>query len=125
MSPGPRAAFAGASLFLALVGAALGQASAVTAPAGPQTSDDAASYVRFVQEPAATCVARNGMQILVQNAHPSRKLRVWLDRFHMGVGTGDRSRSDLLPGGEPEPLGCSRSLSGPQDWRLVRAAFID
>lgn len=86
---------------------------------------EAAAYLQFVEEPAAQCVARNGMQILVRNTHPTRRLRVWLDRIHMGVGTGDRSRTDLAPGAEPEPLGCSRSLSGPQEWRLARAQFID
>jgi hypothetical protein len=43
----------------------------------------------------------------------------------MGIGTGDRSRSDLKPGAEPEPLGGSRSLTGAQEWRLVRANFLD
>jgi hypothetical protein len=86
---------------------------------------DAAQYVQFSQEPTATCVARNGQQILVKNSHPTRKLRVWLDRMHMGVGTGDRSRSDLAPGGEPEPLGCSRNLNGIQEWRVARVVFID
>jgi hypothetical protein len=90
-----------------------------------RAEDDAARYVQFVEEPAATCVQRNGMQILVRNSHPTRRLRVWLDRIHMGVGTGDRSRSDLLPGAELEPLGCSRSLSGPQEWRIARVMFID
>lgn len=90
-----------------------------------RAGEDPAQYVQFVQEHAATCVARNGVQILVKSSHPTRKLRVWLDRIHMGVGTGDRSRSDLAPGGEPEPLGCSRSLSGPQEWRLARVVFVD
>jgi hypothetical protein len=97
----------------------------VSLSAAAQAEGDAASFVRFVQEPTANCVMRNGALILVQNAHPSRKLRVWLDRMHMGVGTGDRSRSDLAPGAEPEALGCSRNLNGPQEWRLVRAVFID
>ncbi|WP_280154743.1 hypothetical protein [Piscinibacter sp. XHJ-5] len=88
-------------------------------------ADDPSTFVRFVEEPTSTCVSRDGVQILVRNAHPSRTLRVWLDRYHMGVGTGDRSRSDLKPGAEPEPLGCSRSLTGPQEWRLVRATFVD
>ena len=87
--------------------------------------DDAAASVAFTQDFAGLCVARNGVQILVRNTHPTRRVRVWLDRIHMGVGTGDRSRSDLAPGAEPEPLGCSRSLSGPQEWRVVRAVFID
>lgn len=88
-------------------------------------ADEPSAFVRFVQEPTSTCVSREGVQILVQNVHPSRTLRVWLDRYHMGVGTGDRSRSDLKPGAAPEPLGCSRSLTGPQEWRLVRATFVD
>ena len=87
--------------------------------------DDAAAYVQFVEEPAGNCVARNGLQILVKNTHPTRHLRVWLDRFYMGVGTGDRSRSELAPGAEPEVLGCSRNLNGPQEWRVARAIFID
>jgi len=90
-----------------------------------RADDDATQYVQFILEPTATCVTRNGQQILVKNAHPTRKLRVWLDRIYMGVGTGDRSHSDLAPGGEPEPLGCSRTLNAPQEWRVVRAAFID
>lgn len=88
-------------------------------------ADDPATFVRFSEEPTAGCVSRSGVQIQVANAHPTRTLRVWLDRYHMGVGTGDRSRSDLKPGAAPEPLGCSRSLTGPQEWRLVRAAFVD
>lgn len=88
-------------------------------------ADDAAAFVAFVEEPGATCVARSGMQVLVRNTHPTRTLRVWLDRFHMGVGTGDRSRSELKPGAEPEPLGCSRSQTGAQEWRVVRAQFVD
>lgn len=94
--------------------------------AGPARGDEnPADFVRFVEEPSATCVARSGMQVLVKSVHPTRRLRVWLDRFHMGVGTGDRSRSELAPGAEPEPLGCSRSATGPQEWRIARAAFVD
>ncbi len=100
-------------------------ATTLVAAASARAADDPAAFVAFVEEPGATCVARSGMQVLVKNTHPSRTLRVWLDRWHMGVGTGDRSRSDLKPGAEPEPLGCSRSLTGPQEWRLVRAQFVD
>ena len=88
-------------------------------------ADEPSAFVGFVEEHTAGCVSRNGVQILVRNTHPSRTLRVWLDRYHMGTGTGDRSRSDLKPGAAPEPLGCSRSPTGPQEWRLVRAAFLD
>ena len=57
----------------------------------PQADDPPASYLEFVQDFTSTCVSRQGVQILVRSRHPSRTLRVWLDRFHMGVGTGDRS----------------------------------
>jgi hypothetical protein len=96
----------------------------VSACALAQESPDAKSFVAFTQEFEATCVSREAVQILVKNTHPTRKVRVWLDRFHMGVGTGDRSKTDLLPAAEAEPLGCSRTLSGPQEWRVVRAEFI-
>lgn len=97
--------------------------AALVSPAG--ASEDPLSFVAFVEEATGTCVNRNAVQILVRSTHPSRKLRVWLDRYVMGTGTGDRSRSDLLPGGAPEPLGCSRNLNGVQEWRPVRAMFLD
>ena len=92
-------------------------------PAAAQ--EDPTAFVSFVEEPSANCLARSGMEILVRSTHPKRTLRVWLDRYHMGTGTGDRSRSDLKPGAEPEALGCSRSANGTQEWRLVRAVFLD
>ncbi len=103
--------------------AALGPVAAAAAP--PAADDDPKQFVLFVEEFAGSCVARNGVQVLVKNTHPKRTLRLWLDRYHMGSGTGDRSRTDLAPGADPEALGCSRSLSGPQEWRVVRAAFVD
>jgi hypothetical protein len=90
-----------------------------------RADEDAAKYVQFVEEPAGECVSRNGVEILVRNAHPTRTLRVWLDRYQAGVGTGDRSRSELRPGAEPEPLGCSRNSGGAQSWRIARAVFVD
>lgn len=96
---------------------------ALAAEAG--ADPDPRQYLLFVEEFTGSCVSRNGVQVLIRNTHPSRPVRVWLDRFHAGQGTGDRSRSDLAPGGEPEPLGCSRNHNAPQEWRVVRAAFID
>lgn len=95
------------------------------ASAALRAEDDPRDFVEFVQDFTSNCVARQGVQILVRSRHQTRKLRVWLDRYHMGSGTGDRSRTDLLPGGEPEPLGCSRTETGVQEWRIVRAAFVD
>jgi len=108
---------AGWAVLLGLWGAVL--------PSTSGAEEDAATYVAFVEDFTAQCVSRNGVQILVRNTHPTRRLRVWLDRYHMGTGTGDRSRSDLAPAGEPEPLGCSRSGTGPQEWRVVRSVFLD
>jgi hypothetical protein len=98
---------------------------AVALGTAARADENPARYVQFVEEPAGDCVARNGMQILVRNTHPTRRLRVWLDRYQQGIGTGDRSRSDLAPGAEPEPLGCSRNSSGAQEWRVARAVFIE
>ncbi len=94
-------------------------------PSARAADDDPRRYVEFVTEPTGNCVLRNGVQIQVRNTHPTRKIRVWLDRYHMNVGTGDRSRSELAPGAAPEPLGCSRSPDGPQEWRIVRVIFVD
>ena len=93
--------------------------------AGARAEDDAAKYLQFVEENTGSCVQRNGVQILVRNTHPTRRIKVWLDRYQAGVGTGDRSRSELAPGAEPEALGCSRGDAGKQEWRLVRAVFVD
>jgi hypothetical protein len=105
-----------------LCAAALSSLAAL--PARSQ-GEDPRQFVQFVEEFAGTCTARQGVQLLVKNTHPSRTVRVWLDRYHMGQGTGDRSKSDLAPGAEPEALGCSRSLTGPQEWRIARAIFLD
>ncbi|MCA0177753.1 MAG: hypothetical protein LCH73_15955 [Proteobacteria bacterium] len=87
--------------------------------------DEPTTYVAFVQEPAARCVQLGGMQVLVKSTHPSRAIQIWLDRYQLGVGTGDRSRALLAPGGEPEPLGCTQNLTGAQEWRLARARFAE
>lgn len=88
-------------------------------------ADDPARYVQFVEEDADKCVSRNGVQIQVKSTHPTRRIRIWMDRTLGGNGTGDRSRSDLAPGADPEPLGCSRNGGVVQGWRLVRAVYID
>ena len=89
------------------------------------TDQDPGQFIEFVDDFEATCVAREGVMIMVRSKHPDRPIRVWLERWHMGVNTGDRGKSDLAPGGEPEKLGCSRTLNGRQEWRVVRAQFVD
>lgn len=108
--------------------AALIGSLALLAPAALRAQDageEPGKFVKFVEEFEANCVAREGVMILVHSSHPSRPIRVWLERWHMGVNTGDRGKSELKPGDEPEKLGCSRTLSGKQEWRVVRAQFID
>ena len=106
----------------ALAAAALAVAAAVPLA---RADEDALKYVQFVEDLSGTCSARSAKLIEVRNTHPTRTLRVWLDRYHMGHGTGDRSRSELAPGAEPEALGCSRTTDGPQEWRIVRAVFVN
>jgi hypothetical protein len=116
----PRRALLLSGLAWLLLGAALpAHADAPTAEADP------ASFVAFVLEDDANCLLREGQHVLVYSTHPKRTIRVWLDRVYSGVGTGDRSRSDLPPGADPEPLGCSRVMDGTQEWRVVRAIFLD
>ncbi|HMV53534.1 MAG TPA: hypothetical protein PLX20_07895 [Rhodocyclaceae bacterium] len=106
---------------------ALAAALALAAtPARAQAGEeDPKQFVAFSEDFEAVCVEREGVMIQIYNKHPSRPLRVWLERWHMGAFTGDRSKSDLKPGAEPEKLGCSRTLTGKQEWRVVRAQFID
>jgi hypothetical protein len=110
------------ALTVALVVAPMAPARAAD---GEPAADDATRYVQFVEVDADKCVSRNGVQIQVKSTHPSRRIRVWMDRTLGDNGTGDRSRSDLAPGAEPEPLGCSRNGGVAQGWRMVRAVFLD
>lgn len=105
--------------------ASMGVAPAAIAAGALRDDPEARPYVAFTEDFAATCVQRQGVQILVKSTHPTRPLQLWLERFHMGTGTGDRSRSLLKPGEEPQPLGCSRTLSGEQEWRIVRVVFAE
>ncbi|HSN31622.1 MAG TPA: hypothetical protein VLU41_02975 [Ideonella sp.] len=111
--------------FRRALGAALALGLATAAPPLARADEDARAYVQFVEDLSGTCSARSAKLIEVRNTHPTRTLRVWLDRYHMGHGTGDRSRSELAPGAEPEALGCSRTTDGPQEWRVVRAVFVN
>ena len=118
-SPGPRPPWVAAVLIGGLV-------LATNAPPRAQAADeDPGQFVEFVEDFEATCVAREGVMIMVRSKHPSRPIRIWLERWHMGVNTGDRGKSDLKPGDEAEKLGCSRTLNGKQEWRVVRAQFTE
>lgn len=117
-SPGVCAAAA------AVAAAALALLAVPPVAAAAGSADEAEAYVAFVEDDSGRCADRGARLIQVKNTHPTRVLRVYLDRFHMGKGTGDRSRSELAPGAV-EPLGCARTMDGPQEWRLVRAQFVE
>lgn len=129
-----RAAVAGVLAVLVASSAALAQAGE-SAPTGGAASmaasgigrhaDDAATWIAFVVDDSAACSQRDARRLLVRNVHATRTVRVWLDRTLAGRGTGDRSRTELRAGAEPEPLGCDRSSGGPQAWTVVRAQFVD
>lgn len=104
---------------------ALAMAAACLAAMPSHAQESAVDHVQFVEEAAGNCVARSSVQILVKNKHPTRRIRVWLDRTVGGNGTGDRSRSELAPGAPPEALGCSRNAGLVQGWKLVRAEFVE
>lgn len=92
----------------------------------PQAGEeDAKSFIEFGKDFDANCVSLEGVTVLVKSTHPSRPIRLYLERYLLGHFTGDRSKSELLPNGEPERLGCSRTVSGPQEWRILRAEFMD
>lgn len=99
--------------------------SGIAADAAPAGDEDAKRFIEFGKDFDANCVSLEGVTVLVKSTHPSRPIRLYLERYLLGHFTGDRSKSDLLPNGEPERLGCSRTVSGPQEWRILRAEFID
>ncbi len=98
---------------------------APAADASAQTTDDPGSFVQFTHEDDSNCQLRDGKKIFVHSTHPTRRIRVWLDRYYQNVGTGDRGRSDLAPAAEAEPLGCDTVMNGAQEWRIARALFLD
>lgn len=87
--------------------------------------DDPLAFIEFPTDFTSNCVIRNGVQLQIRSTHPSRAIKVTLERTLAGRPTGDRSRSLLQPGAEPEPLGCSVASEQPQAWRVLQAGFVD
>ncbi|MBB1160445.1 hypothetical protein [Aquariibacter albus] len=126
LNPPPCRRPAARGLAFALLAAAAWPLAAQPAPEAA-ASDPAAPehYLSVEKDFTSNCVIRNGVQLLIRNTHPTRTVRVWLERTLAGRPTGDRSRSELKPGAEAEPLGCSVSSDQPQAWRVVKAQFLD
>lgn len=105
--------------------AALALAAAALAPAAAPAQEDPAAFVEFVKDFDANCVRWEGYMVMIRSTHPARRIKVTLERQFMGKPTGDRSRSELAPGGEPDKLGCSQLQVGTQEWKITRAEFVD
>ena len=82
-------------------------------------------YVKFTTDFDAKCVTRGGVMIYISNNHPSKTLKVTLERWFMDNKTGDRSRSILKPSDNPEALGCSKVSNLKQEWRIKKAEWYD
>ena len=91
--------------------------------------DDAAKYTQFVEENTGSCVQRNGVQIQVRNTHPTRRIKVWLDRYQAGVGTGDPLAQRTRPAPSPKrwaaraamPASRSGASCGRYSWTELEA----
>ncbi len=89
------------------------------------SADEARDAVEWVAEADARCVQQGGTLTGVRNRDRTRTVRVWLDRWYMGMRTADRGRHDLPPDGPVRELGCSETRQGRQHWTLEDARFLE
>ena len=82
------------------------------------------SFLKFSTDFDAKCVVRGGVMIYISNTHSTGKIRVLLERWYMDNRTADRGRSVLIPGAEPEALGCSLVSKGKQEWRVLKSEWV-
>ena len=86
---------------------------------------DPASFLKFSTDFDAKCVVRGGVMIYISNTHSTGKIKVLLERWYMDNRTADRGRSVLLPGSEPEALGCSLVSDGKQEWKVLKSEWVE
>jgi len=87
--------------------------------------EDPLKFIAFSTDFDSKCVQRNGVMIYIANSHPSRTMRLVLERWYMDNRTADRGKSMLKPGADPEPLGCSNIEGGKQEWRVLKSEWLD
>ncbi len=97
---------------------------ALTLPAAAE-DEDPLKFIAFSTDFDSKCVQRNGVMIYIANKHPSRSMRLVLERWYMDNRTADRGKSLLKPGEEPEPLGCSNVEGGKQEWKVLKSEWAD
>ena len=73
----------------------------------------------------AKCVVRGGVMIYISNTPSTGKIKVLLERWYMNNRTADRGRSVLMPGAEPEALGCSLISDGKQEWKVLKSEWVN
>ena len=91
---------------------------------GAFANGDPASFLKFSTDFDAKCVTRGGVMIYISNTHSSGKIKVLLERWYMDNRTADRGRSVLMPGSEPEALGCSLVSNGKQEWKVLKSEWV-
>ena len=91
---------------------------------GAFANEDPASFLKFSTDFDAKCVTRGGVMIYISNTHSTAKIKVLLERWYMGNRTADRGRSVLIPGAEPEALGCSLVSNGKQEWKVLKSKWV-
>ena len=92
---------------------------------GAFAKGDPASFLKFSTDFDAKCVTRGGVMIYISNTHSSGKIKVLLERWYMDNRTADRGRSVLMPGSEPEALGCSLVSNGKQEWKVLKSEWVE
>ena len=81
-------------------------------------------FLSFSTDFAAKCVTRGGVMIYLSNTHPSKKIKVTLERWYMNNKTADRGRTVLNAKSNPDPLGCSKVSEGKQEWKILKAEWV-
>ena len=92
---------------------------------GAFANEDPASFLKFSTDFDAKCVTRGGVMIYISNTHTTGKIKVLLERWYMNNRTADRGRSVLMPGAEPEALGCSLISDGKQEWKVLKSEWVN
>ena len=92
---------------------------------GAFANGDPASFLKFSTDFDAKCVVRGGVMIYISNTHSTGKIKVLLERWYMNNRTADRGRSVLMPGAEPEALGCSLVSDGKQEWKVLKSEWVN
>ena len=88
-------------------------------------SEDAAQHIDFSYDFDSKCVVRNGKMLLIKSNHAQRTIKVYLQRYFAEKRQPGRTVQVLKPGDEAVGLGCTMIDGKPQDWKLIKATYLD